>query len=134
MKKYFEIIWENGSNEKELFTDEQELKSWIEAMQQLSNRGKLSYYHELNAPVKAFNFEVYTCNPATGEEGWDIKFPTIFARSVKEARKLLKSDYPNFDCVILWNYGIEIKDGSVEAKNYATGAKYFHPTYEEQYK
>lgn len=134
MKKLFEIIWANGSNEIQQFNDEQELLTWVKDSQQLGNRGKYSYFHQLNAPVKAFNFEIYTTDPITGTTGGDIKNPTVFARSTKEARYLLNTEYPNFDCVILFNYGIEIKDGSVEAKHYATGAKYFHPTYEEQYK
>lgn len=83
--------------------------------------------------MKAFNFEVYTCNPLTGEEGWDIKFPTVFAEDKKDARRILKEYYPHFDCVILFNYEIEIKDGSIEAKHYANGSHYFEPTYAEQY-
>lgn len=83
--------------------------------------------------MKAFNFEVYTCNPTTGETGWDIKFPTVFADSMEQAKAFLRTSYPNFDCIILFNYGIEIKDGSKEAKHYATGASYFHPTYAELY-
>lgn len=75
--------------------------------------------------MKAFNFEVYTCNPTTGEEGWDIKFPTVFADSLPMAREVLKESYPNFDCEILFNHGDKIQDGSIEAKHYATGAKYF---------
>lgn len=83
--------------------------------------------------MKAFNFEVYTSDPITGTTGWDIKNPTVFANDKKEARQELKDHYPNFDCVILFNYEVEITDGSIEAKHYATGAKYFEPTYEEQY-
>jgi len=57
---------------------------------------------------KAFNFEIYTCNPATGEGGWDIKNPYIFAEDKKAAKEILKNDYPDFDCIILFNHEIEL--------------------------
>lgn len=83
--------------------------------------------------IKAFNFEVYTKNPLTGEEGWDIMFPTVYAESKEAAKAFLKSDYPNFDCIILFNYGCEIKDGSIDQMVYATGASYRDTTYEDRY-
>lgn len=84
--------------------------------------------------MKAFNFEIYTKHPQTGEEGWEIEQPTIFAETKEKAKQFLKESYPNFDCIILFNYGIEITDGSVEAKHYANGEMYFLPTSQEQYK
>ena len=39
-------------------------------------------------------YETYTCNPATGQAGWDIQF---VAAPSREALATM----PNFDCVIL---------------------------------
>lgn len=63
--------------------------------------------------MKAFNFEIYTKNPQTGEEGWDIVFRTVFVDSKETnstksgAREALKNT-PLFDCVILFNYCMDI--------------------------
>lgn len=90
--------------------------------------------------LKAFNFEVYTCNYAEVTEGlykgskageitgWDIKFPTVFATDYNEAKEVLKT-IPYFDCIILFNYSIEIKEGSEEFQHYANGKMYFFPVY-----
>lgn len=83
--------------------------------------------------MKAFNFEVYTKNQVTGEEGWDIKFPTIYAETKEEAKAFLKSDYPDFDCIILFNYGVDIEDGSIDMKHYAEGNRYRETTFEDRY-
>lgn len=63
--------------------------------------------------MKAFNFEIYTNNPETGENGWDIKFRTVLVDSTETntktsgAREALKQT-PLFDCVILFNYCIDV--------------------------
>lgn len=75
--------------------------------------------------MKAINFEIYTKHPQTGEIGWEIEIPTIFAESKKEAIQFLKESYPNFDCIILHNYTIDIKDGSMDAKMYAKGLQFY---------
>ena len=79
----------------------------------------------------AINFEVYTCNPATGETGWDIKFPTVYAGTVNDGKEILKKHYPNFDCVILHNYSIGIK--GIDLITYAGGAKYRDTTEADRY-
>lgn len=56
--------------------------------------------------MKAYNFEVYTCHPSTGESGWEIEFPDVVAESKKEAKLLLKR-WPLFDCIILFNHETE---------------------------
>ena len=60
--------------------------------------------------MKAYNFEVYTCHPTTGESGWEIEFPDVVAVSKKEARLLLKR-WPLFDCIILFNHETETEKG-----------------------
>ena len=45
---------------------------------------------------KLEGFEIYTCNPETGETGWNIEWVVC----VKEALKF----YPNFDCIITRDY------------------------------
>ena len=79
----------------------------------------------------AINFEVYTCNPKTNEEGWDIKFPTVYANNIKEARAILKTDYPHFDCVILHNYSIPI--AGIDSDVHKSGAKFRDTTYADRY-
>lgn len=66
--------------------------------------------------MKKFNYEIYTNNALTGESGWDIMFVSVFAEDKKVAREML-SYFPNFDCVILFNYGIDINDMDFEALN-----------------
>ena len=57
--------------------------------------------------LKAYQFEIYTCNEITGETGWDIKFRTVLAYSKKEAKELLR-ETPFFDCIILFNYCVSL--------------------------
>jgi hypothetical protein len=64
---------------------------------------------QILTPKKAFNFEIYTENPETGETGWEIKFIDVFAFDIKEARMLL-TKVPNYDCVILFNHCVNISD------------------------
>jgi hypothetical protein len=52
---------------------------------------------------KYYNFEIYTIDPITGTTGWDIHMVSVKAQTLLEARTNLK-DYPNFDCVILYNF------------------------------
>jgi hypothetical protein len=40
-------------------------------------------------------YEVYTCNPETGEGGWDIHY-------IRSTDRLIKY-YPDFDCIITKN-------------------------------
>ena len=78
--------------------------------------------------LKQAEFEIYTCNPETGEGGWDIRFVTVLGiTSWAEARAKLKESYPQFDCVILGNYICEMEDF-----NYAKfhlGAKFLTAEY-----
>ena len=39
-------------------------------------------------------YEIYTCNPETGERGWDIEF--VIAKDRDDA-----ATFPYFDCVIM---------------------------------
>ena len=53
--------------------------------------------------MKAFNYEIYTNNPATGENGWDIKFRTVFAETRTEIIKALVYLLGSFIlCVLLF--------------------------------
>lgn len=72
--------------------------------------------------MKAFNFEIYTLNPITKETGWEIEFPTVYANSYQHAIEILKNDYPDFDCVILFNWVTEL-DGS-QLKDVLNGIKF----------
>lgn len=83
--------------------------------------------------MKAFNFEIYTCHPITGEGGYDIKFPTVYANTKEEAKLFLKNEYPNFDCIILFNYGIDINESDIDVKAYANGANYRDTEYMDRY-
>lgn len=74
--------------------------------------------------MKAYNFEIYTSNPETGEEGWDIKLVSVFAEDGQEARLSLKWNVPNFESIILFNRSTELSEN--ETAIYATGAKYFY--------
>lgn len=65
-----------------------------------SNTGSLTKY---------YNYEIYTKHPFTGESGWDIKFISVKADCKKEADKKIES-YPNFDCVILYNWKHYLSD------------------------
>jgi hypothetical protein len=53
--------------------------------------------------MKNYSFEIYTLNPETLEKGWNIELVDIFANCYKEAKNILKKDYPFFDCIILFN-------------------------------
>lgn len=50
-----------------------------------------------------FGYEVYTKNPETGENGWDIKFVEVVATEPQQAKNFLKA-WPLFDVIILKNY------------------------------
>lgn len=64
--------------------------------------------------MKASRFEIYTVNELTGETGWDIKFRYVLGE-YKEARKELKNT-PFFDCVILYDFTIDIDNVDEEVK------------------
>jgi len=51
--------------------------------------------------LNAYEVEVYTLNPDTGESGWDIIVCVVVASSRADARAYLKL-WPLFDCVITW--------------------------------
>lgn len=68
--------------------------------------------------MKIFNFECYFCNPVTGETGWTIEFVNVYAESKAQAKELLKT-IPNFDCVILFDYEIDIDESPKDVTNYA---------------
>jgi hypothetical protein len=71
--------------------------------------------------MKAFNYEIYTKNPITGEGGWDIRFVSVFAEDRTKAKEVLRS-VPNFDIVILFNFETDLDDR--EADFYANGHLY----------
>jgi len=54
--------------------------------------------------MNEYNYEIYTINPKTGETGRDIHYVSVLAETKKEATKLL-TKYPNYDCIISYNYG-----------------------------
>lgn len=73
--------------------------------------------------MKQYNFECYTKHPQTGETGWDIKWVGVFADSKEDARELLKS-FPNFDCVLTFNFGGLDLDG-LELDLFNNGIRFF---------
>lgn len=73
---------------------------------------------------RAWNFEVYTCNPITGQEGWDLIFVSVFADNKQEAKDNLKKFVPDFDEIILFNRVTELDEQ--ESDIYASGANYFY--------
>ena len=50
-----------------------------------------------------FNFEIYTIDPLTGQTGWEIICVSVKAENKAEAKEKLKQ-FPNFDCIITFNY------------------------------
>jgi hypothetical protein len=50
-----------------------------------------------------YNVEIYTKNPETGEDGWDIEFVDVHASSKKEMKQILTTEHPHFDCIIDWD-------------------------------
>jgi len=80
--------------------------------------------------MKKFCFEIYTKNPETGEEGWDIEHVIIYSDSLVNAKKIIET-YPNFDCVVttgdwfganwrwsIWNGEKIIGDGDLKRDTY----------------
>jgi hypothetical protein len=59
--------------------------------------------------MKAFNYEIYTKNPITGEGGFNIRFVSVFAEDHRKAKEVLRS-VPNFDIVILFNFETDLDD------------------------
>jgi len=60
--------------------------------------------------MKEINFEVYTRNPEDlSVGGWDIKHVSVIAESDKQAKELLAM-CQWFDCVILKNFGMDLKE------------------------
>ncbi|PCI30146.1 MAG: hypothetical protein COB67_02350 [SAR324 cluster bacterium] len=59
--------------------------------------------------MKEFNFELYTLCPETGVTGYDIENVSIIASTKDEAKELL-SQWDLFDCIILFNYGVELTE------------------------
>lgn len=47
--------------------------------------------------------ECYFCNPITGEIGWTIEFPEVYAESKADAARQIKA-LPNFDCFIDYSF------------------------------
>jgi hypothetical protein len=78
--------------------------------------------------MKAFNYEVYTCNPQTGERGWDIKMVSVFAEDKTEARQNLKQFVPHFDVDILFNWCTDPNDASMtkEKALFDEGKQYYY--------
>lgn len=69
--------------------------------------------------MKAHNFEIYLCNPETGETGWEIEIVTIYGNNtVNEAREALKTVVPNFDTVILFNEEFDVDMANLSAEDF----------------
>lgn len=51
----------------------------------------------------SYTVETYFKNPETGETGWEIKNPTVYANNKAEAAKLIKA-MPHFDCFIDYTF------------------------------
>lgn len=81
-----------------------------------------------NTEMNVYNFEVYLCNPKTGEPGWDIQMVSVFAATQNEARESLKRWVPNFDCIILFNWkgNLSHKDMHLENDAYNSGLRFFY--------
>lgn len=71
-----------------------------------------------NNIMKAYQFEIYTIDSVSGQTGWEIVNRTVFAESKAEAREQLKQT-PLFDCVILFNYCVEVDMANLSAKQLA---------------
>lgn len=68
---------------------------------------------------KLWVYETYTCNPVTGDGGWDIKYVAVVAENKEQARELVKT-FPHFDCIILTAVtGSELSERDMKA--YAAG-------------
>lgn len=81
--------------------------------------------------TEVFSFEVYTKNPDTGEEGYDIKhvraFGTAYSDRMRYARaKAAVEAMPNFDTVITstaeWN-GTDLGDEDI--RHWANGEAWY---------
>lgn len=59
-------------------------------------------------------YEVYLCNPETGESGWDIEF--ISAPNAKALQTM-----PHFDCVILKQWTNQSLEDAKEAGQWCSG-------------
>ncbi len=53
----------------------------------------------MNDQLEVFDFEIYTKDPISGVEGWDIKYIRAFGSDLNAAKKVLQS-VPHFDCII----------------------------------
>lgn len=77
--------------------------------------------------LEAFNFEIYTKNPETGEGGWDIKDVVVFGVTKSDAIEIMRRDVPNYDCVITstasWN-GVPLNDN--ERRHYEAGNTWYN--------
>jgi len=63
------------------------------------------------AQMRENNFEVYTKNPKTGEEGWEIEMVSVIAYSTYHARQILKK-WNLFDEVILFNFSAPLAESN----------------------
>ena len=85
--------------------------------------------------MKAFNFEIYTVNPETKETGWDIVFRTVFVETTDTntrtsgARDKLKQT-PLFDCVILFNWCIDVDMSNLSSEQYTDIERGYADTWE----
>ena len=59
-------------------------------------------------------YEVYLCNPETGQGGWDIEF--ISAPNAKALETM-----PHFDCVILKQWTNQTLESAKEPSEYCSG-------------
>lgn len=68
--------------------------------------------------MKAYQFEIYTIDPVTGQTGWEIVNRTVLAESKAEAREALKNT-PLFDCIILFNYCVDVDMSNLTSEQFA---------------
>ena len=59
-------------------------------------------------------YEVYVCNPETGEGGWDIKY--VSAPNAKALETM-----PHFDCVILKQWTNQTLESAKRVDTYCDG-------------
>ena len=52
---------------------------------------------------KYYNFDIYVMDIVTKQTGWEIEMVSVKAGNINLA-KILLNNYPNFDCVILFNF------------------------------
>ncbi len=121
-----EYDWDYGQREKKTVilkprTGDDDPNDLNSALRGLFEATETEFMTEKELP-KSYNFEVYLTDPITFENGAEIAFVDVFARSKKEAIEILKNDVPDFDEIILFNNVTPLDD--IQASVYARGRNY----------